>query len=381
MSDAKRQKTGASTAVETGSSIKLALRPSAIDAEQAEKLVNKPSRYQGLFERYDKFDISPYIGTEFKKGTLQLKDLLYAENSDELIRDLAVYISERGVILFRDQHLTPAEHTLLIKKIDTLPRGLKADDAQLHIHPMTASNPEHGDHFVKIHSKLNKVYKGDERERSQRTTGLFHTDLLYERQPASYSALQMTAVPENGAGGTVFGSGYHAYDRLSPKLAKFLEGLTVHADWNSNLKLYDKISGDHYRESRGSNKNQGASVTADHPIVRTNPITGWKSIYYSVIHGKYINELDYDESLAITEFLERLITENHEYLIKLRWENNDLAIWDNRSTFHSATMDYSDGESYREGFRVTTLGEIPYLDPNSISLKEYEQAKKEEKSQ
>jgi hypothetical protein len=38
---------------------------------------------------FQHFDVTPVIGREFSE-TLQLKDLLDAPNSDELIRDLAV---------------------------------------------------------------------------------------------------------------------------------------------------------------------------------------------------------------------------------------------------------------------------------------------------
>jgi hypothetical protein len=47
----------------------------------------------------------------------------------------------------------------------------------------------------------------------------------------------------------------------------------------------------------------------------------------------------------------------------------DVAIWDNRSAFHSITLDYKVGES-RKGDRVVSLGEKPYLDPNSTSRRE-----------
>jgi alpha-ketoglutarate-dependent taurine dioxygenase len=129
--------------------------------------------------------------------------------------------------------------------------------------------------------------------------------------------------------------------------------------------VFDNKTGDHYRKVSGA-ENHGSKVASDHPFVRTNPITGWKSVYYSVIHNRFINELDYDESQTVMELMERLLTENHEYLIKIRWENNDIAIWDNRSTFHSATMDYDGLDEYREGFRVTTLGD-PISGP-SLSL-------------
>ena len=46
-----------------------------------------------------------------------------------------------------------------------------------------------------------------------------------------------------------------------------------------------------------------------------------------------------------------------------------IAIWDNRSVFHTATFDYNKlGE--RHGNRAVGIGEAPYLDPNSKSRTE-----------
>lgn len=44
----------------------------------------------------------------------------------------------------------------------------------------------------------------------------------------------------------------------------------------------------------------------------------------------------------------------------------NLAIWDNRSVFHSATFDYK-GEGDRFGNRAVGIGERPYFDPASTS--------------
>ena len=46
-----------------------------------------------------------------------------------------------------------------------------------------------------------------------------------------------------------------------------------------------------------------------------------------------------------------------------------LAIWDNRSAFHTATFDY-EGLGERFGHRAVGIGEKPYLDPNSKSRTE-----------
>lgn len=63
----------------------------------------------------------------------------------------------------------------------------------------------------------------------------------------------------------------------------------------------------------------------------------------------------------------QLLTENHDLQVRFRWNENDLAIWDNRSVFHTATNDYT---GKRQGNRVVSLGEKPYFDPNSVSRRE-----------
>jgi hypothetical protein len=46
--------------------------------------------------------------------------------------------------------------------------------------------------------------------------------------------------------------------------------------------------------------------------------------------------------------------------------NSDEAIWDNRSAFHIGLLDY-EGLGERFGYRVVSIGEKPYHDPNSTS--------------
>jgi hypothetical protein len=53
------------------------------------KGVKSPLKPAGSLNSFQKFDVTPVIGTEFKEG-VQLADLLSAPNSDELIRDLAI---------------------------------------------------------------------------------------------------------------------------------------------------------------------------------------------------------------------------------------------------------------------------------------------------
>lgn len=115
--------------------------------------------------------------------------------------------------------------------------------------------------------------------------------------------------------------------------------------------------------------------------------TGWKSIFPVGGHVQYINDLTKEESDVLLKWFVRLVQENHDLQVRFKWNApNDLgtlvlfvfviqstnmmiAIWDNRSVFHSATFDYQEhGERF--GNRAVGLGEAPFLDPSSTSRRE-----------
>jgi alpha-ketoglutarate-dependent taurine dioxygenase len=48
-------------------------------------------------------------------------------------------------------------------------------------------------------------------------------------------------------------------------------------------------------------------------------------------------ELHPEESDNLLEYLYRHISENHDMQVRYKWGVNDVAIWDNRATFHTAT--------------------------------------------
>jgi alpha-ketoglutarate-dependent taurine dioxygenase len=74
-----------------------------------------------------------------------------------------------------------------------------------------------------------------------------------------------------------------------------------------------------------------------------------------------------EESKKLLDWFLELVYKNHDIQVRFKWQNaNDIAIWDNRSVFHSATFDY-DGQGDRFGNRAVGLGERPYFDPQSTS--------------
>ena len=93
-----------------------------------------PPKYTGALDKYEKFDVTRVIGTEFKQG-IQLAELLKAPNSDDLIRDFAILIAQRGVVILRAQEITLEEQKDLTQKLGAL--SGKPDSSKLHTHPLT----------------------------------------------------------------------------------------------------------------------------------------------------------------------------------------------------------------------------------------------------
>ena len=73
----------------------------------------KPLVNSGSLDKFKHQDLTPAIGREFEG--LQVTDLL--KGDAQLIADLAVTISERGVVFLRDQDVTPQMMKELMERI------------------------------------------------------------------------------------------------------------------------------------------------------------------------------------------------------------------------------------------------------------------------
>jgi alpha-ketoglutarate-dependent taurine dioxygenase len=151
-----------------------------------------------------------------------------------------------------------------------------------------------------------------------------------------------TAPPSGGD--TLWASGYEVYSRLSPTLREFLEGKEALHEakfFHAAAKAY----GHEIRTGeRGNPDNTGDQLAAVHPIIRTNPVTGWKSVFVNPGFTRRILGVTKDESDLLLNYIFKLIGENHDLQVRFRWTadnapgHGDVAIWDNRSNYHSATF-------------------------------------------
>ncbi|KAJ5082536.1 hypothetical protein N7532_011579 [Penicillium argentinense] len=333
-----------------------------------------PLQLSGALDKFSFEETTPAIGREFHNVNI-VDDLLNAPNADELVRDLAITISQRGVVFFRAQtNLTDELQKKLVHRLGQL--SGKPVDSALHIHPVLNNTSEFGVNDAQVSTissiQRKKMFRHENQPNKRRyDSAQWHSDIQFEGAPADYTSLRLTQLPSSG-GDTLWASGYDLYDRFSPAYQKFFEGLTAKYVGSGFLKAaeMDPVNVKVYTEPRGSPLNVGSDLASVHPIVRTNPVTGWKSIYAVGPFPKQINELSPDESDELLKKFYNTILENHDLQARFKWRNeHDIAIWDNRSAFHTATFDY-EGLGDRYGHRAVGIGERPYLDPNSTSKAE-----------
>jgi taurine dioxygenase len=95
----------------------------------------------------------------------------------------------------------------------------------------------------------------------------------------------------------------------------------------------------------------------EHPVIRTHPVTGRKSLYISESFTTHIPAMTEGESRAVLGHLvDHLRTP--EFQTRLRWRANTLAFWDNRCSLHYAVADY--WPQHRLMHRISIRkGEVP----------------------
>jgi alpha-ketoglutarate-dependent taurine dioxygenase len=142
----------------------------------------------------------------------------------------------------------------------------------LHVHPLTEEGSELGDQISVISSEKQKKGGGLTHQLSdvsRLASAGWHSDITFEPVPSDYAMLKIHTLPATG-GDTLWASGYEIYDRLSPAMRTFLEGLTATHDAKFFLEEAERLGNPLRKGVRGNPLNQGEALTATHPVIRTN---------------------------------------------------------------------------------------------------------------
>lgn len=160
----------------------------------------------------------------------------------------------------------------------------------------------------------------------------WHTDVSWDPEPPTWGILRAIEMPPAG-GDTIWVSTAAAYDALSPTLQGMLEGLTAFHDMGRALGFLTKGGEELTRRAAA------LCPGAEHPVVRTHPVSGRRYLYVNRGFTRRIVGLAPAESDALLELLFRHC-ERPEFQVRYEWAVGDVAIWDERPTLHYAVADH-----------------------------------------
>ena len=173
---------------------------------------------------------------------------------------------------------------------------------------------------------------------------IWHKDMTYTPVAGYATSLHAFKVPRRDGkalGGTRFISEQAATDDLPADILEKLRGTyglhsvekfnSVIRQAGSSRKTYSDIPEDRKRPVRA------------HPMLLTHPVSGKTVLYCDFNHIESIYGLEPKESEELLAFLAEHQLKP-KYLYTHVWSEGDLVMWDNLSTLHCATPDYTADE-------------------------------------
>lgn len=272
------------------------------------------------------FSVAKAVDLTESLGTV-LEGVQISQLTPQELDELALLVSERGVVFFRNQDLTTERQVDVFEHYGILDRHPAQRDVR---HVVIRGSRED-------HREIAKYTPWGSSE--------WHADTSFELNPPSYSMLRMEEHPDVG-GDTAWVSQYGLYDELSDALKPFVDGL--HAVHTSRLQ-YDTIL-----DLWGTGPNR-PPIDTHHPAVRTHPVTGLKALNVNLGFVTGFAELKKPESDKLLDFFASHIHSADDHSVRWKWAVGSVAMWDNRCTVHRVIPGRY--EASRRGIRTTVFGE------------------------
>jgi alpha-ketoglutarate-dependent 2,4-dichlorophenoxyacetate dioxygenase len=243
-----------------------------------------------------------------------------------------------AVLVFRDQAFADAEQVDFAQRLD----------GELHTRTGSAAlgksrlgNEALGD-ISNLAEDGGILPRGDRRRAYGLGNRLWHTDASFVDPPGRYSMLSAKVIPLVPAD-TEFADLRSAYAALPEETKAKLEGLRAHHSvTHSRWLLGFEFSEDEHQRLKG----------AVHPLVRTLPRSGHKTLYLASHASRIVDWPVPEGRLLLLDLIEHAT--QRQFVYHHRWRVGDLVIWDNRCTMHRACP-FDDMTHRRELRRVTTL--------------------------
>ena len=239
---------------------------------------------------------------------------LAAGVNDETFDQIRGAFLDHGVIVVRDQNLTPEQHLAAARRFGKI--NVNRFFTPVDGHPEVAEVRKEPDQKRNIGSK-------------------WHTDHSYDDVPALGSMIYALEVPPAG-GDTLFANMSLAYETLSDGMKTLLSTLeAVHSSrhvFGPGYKANPDVS-DRFRNA------EQAVQDAVHPVVIRHPDTGLKVLYVNPTFTVRFNDWTEEESKPLLDYLYAHAAKP-EFSCRVQWREGSLGLWDNRATWHMALNDY-----------------------------------------
>jgi alpha-ketoglutarate-dependent 2,4-dichlorophenoxyacetate dioxygenase len=260
------------------------------------------------FERVGKTFAARVHGVDLQRG-------IGAQEVDILEDGLA----RHGVLVFPDQRIDDDHQQAFIQQFGPPHEAALKEVASNH------------PHFYDIGTV---DYSGAVREKDSvadlymRANLLWHTDGAQNQPPIRLTALHARVLPPQ-APPTEYADMHAAWEALPASMQQSLEGLVVeHSIYRSRERMGMNLA-DFSAETLKARK------PVQHPLVRTNPRTGWKSLYLAS-HASHVIGWPIEKGRALLDELTEHATQP-EFVYSHAWELHQLVMWDDTWTMHRAT--------------------------------------------
>jgi len=177
----------------------------------------------------------------------------------------------------------------------------------------------------------------------------WHTDKSYHAVPSLMTVLHARELPPDG-GDTQFANMAMAYDALPDATRQRIAGLRVVHSWAASRRRAGAPP--------PSEVEMRERPPVEHPLVRTHPETGAKTLYMGN-HASHVVGLSEADSEALLLDLLAHATQP-EFVYTHRWRAGDLVIWDNRCLLHRALANYEMARHRRVLHRTVVTGTVPF---------------------
>jgi len=282
------------------------------------------------------FAIHPFTGAPLGAEVIGL-DLSLPLATADLARLHRAHL-DYHVLVFRDQHITPAQQVDFSRHFGAL---------QIHVlrNFQLPGQPE-----VLVISNIQQDGKpvglGD-------AGHFWHSDLSYKETPSLGSMLHAQALPAEG-GDTLFANQHAAWDALPDDLKREVEGLQAE-HWY--LARYEELRQRNPYRPQLTQAQIDEVKPANHPVVRTHPETGRRALFVSEHFTTRILGVSAQRSRELLDLLFDYGT-RAEHVYRHQWQPHDMVFWDNRSLMHLAAG--CPDHLRRKLYRTTIEGDVPF---------------------